>query len=105
MRSDVTSLSNEEIASRCYEPGTIMTGNPDIRCIARITDDVVVKCGQSVTAEEAANQELAYQCSVAGGTIKVGIYNFKKTNAILQSMKAMMVVRLSMPAILAQTKM
>ena len=66
-RLDIASLSNEDIAARCHEPSAILDGAPDVRCIARIADEVVVKCGWSVTAEEAANLELAYKCSVAEG--------------------------------------
>ena len=81
-RLDVASLSDDEIASRCHDPGARKTGNPEIRGIVRISDDVAVKCGWSVTAEEAANLELAYKCSVAGNIVRGDSIIAKKTNVL-----------------------
>ena len=60
MPLNLSSLSNDNIALLCRDPNAIISGDPNVRCLAKISDDVIVKCGWSVTAEEAANQEFIY---------------------------------------------
>ena len=64
MSLDVSSMTDEEISSRCYNSDVIVAGCPDSRWFARLSDTVIVKCGWSVTAEEASNQALASKYSV-----------------------------------------
>ena len=64
MSHDITSLSHEEISSRCYDPNVIVAGCPESRWFARLSDVIIVKCGWSVTAEEASNQELAHKYAI-----------------------------------------
>ena len=63
MSLDIISMSHEEISSRCYNSNLIITGCPESRWFARLSDNIIVKCGWSVTAEEASNQELAFKFS------------------------------------------
>lgn len=66
MSLNISSLSNSDIALLCHNPNFIISGDPSVRCLAKISDDVIVKCGWSVTPEEAANQEFVYQFSCTG---------------------------------------
>lgn len=63
MSLNLSSLSNSDIALLCRNPNVIISGDPSVRCLAKISDDVIVKCGWSVTHEEAANQEFVYKFS------------------------------------------
>ncbi|KAJ9210187.1 hypothetical protein DTO166G4_8199 [Paecilomyces variotii] len=65
MSLNLNSLSDSDIAFRCRNPDIIISGDPDVRCLAKLSDNVIVKCGWSVTPEEAANQEFAYKYSYA----------------------------------------
>ncbi|KAJ5355695.1 hypothetical protein N7517_010304 [Penicillium concentricum] len=59
MASTITDLSDEDIARLCHG-----SHNPNPReygrCLKRISDDVIVKFGWSVTVDEAANQKYAH---------------------------------------------
>lgn len=63
MSLNLRSLSNSDIALLCRNLNVIISGDPNVRCLAKISDDVIVKCGWSVTHEEAANQEFVYKFS------------------------------------------
>lgn len=69
-------LLNNDIALLCHDPKYIISGDPDVCCLARISNDVIVKCGWSVTPEEAANQEFVYSYSLrfSGGLKVLRIY-------------------------------
>ena len=58
----IADISDEEIARLCHE-----NQNLDViqhgRCFKRISGDVIVKFGWSVTPDEAANQKFAYELS------------------------------------------
>lgn len=60
MPFNIDHLSDKGISLLCHDPKCIISGDPDVRCLARISNDVIVKCGWSVTPEEAANHEFAY---------------------------------------------
>jgi secreted Zn-dependent insulinase-like peptidase len=81
MPLDLSSLSDSDIVLLCHNPNTIISGDPDVRCLAKLSDEVIVKCGWSVTAEEAANQEYAYKYSSLVSDLKVPmIYRYFRTN-------------------------
>lgn len=45
MPLDLDSLSNSDIALLCQDPSAILRGDPSARCLSKISDDVIVKCG------------------------------------------------------------
>jgi len=63
MTLNLNSLSDSDIVLLCRNPNVIISGDPNVRCLAKLSDDVIVKCGWSVTPEEAANQDFVYKYS------------------------------------------
>jgi aminoglycoside phosphotransferase len=63
MSLDLSAPSDSEVASLCRNPNAILSGDPDARCLVKLSNEVVVKFGWSVTPEEAANQAFAYDYS------------------------------------------
>lgn len=82
MPLNINLLSNSDIALLCRNPNAIISGDPDVRCLARISDDLIVKCGWSVTPEEAANQEFIYNLSRTSDLKVPKIYRYFRIHKI-----------------------
>jgi hypothetical protein len=76
MSLNLNSLSDNDIVSLCHNTNVIIIGDPNVRCLAKLSDDVIVKCGWSVTPEEAANQEFAYKHSCVSGLKVPKVYRY-----------------------------
>ncbi|KZF19911.1 kinase-like protein [Xylona heveae TC161] len=84
MNLDLSSLSNEDIVYFCNTTKSEINGSSEGgRRIIRLSSDIVVKAGWSVTAEEAANQAYAYTqtsaCKNTGLTVPQ-VYRYFRTS-------------------------
>lgn len=77
-------LSNNDIALLCRNPKHIISGDPVVRYLAELFNDVIIKCGWSVTPEETANQEFVYSYSfcLSGGVKFPKIYRYFRISNI-----------------------
>jgi serine/threonine protein kinase len=59
----MSTLTDEDIVSHCHDPATeVLSGLYCSNRVVRITENLAVKFGRFVTAQEFANQQVAHQC-------------------------------------------